>query len=229
MEHGVVPSQPRSPSTHDTLSELIQRGRDREAVLLATDQIADTTRGASMDPIFQLDVIVPLLDGLVVPLDDDQLDAPTPCASFNVRQVLEHMVGGATAFAAAFRGEAARPSELGSDVRAMFSPAMAELVEAIRSPGALERTIKAPFGEVSGETFARFVALDGLVHGWDIATATGQPYGPPPEVIEAIEAFAAQAISDDLRDGDTFALAVVPPPDASPLTRLIAFTGRRAP
>ena len=45
---------------------------------------------------------------------------------------------------------------------------------AIRSPGALDRTVAAPFGDTPGEAFARFVVLDGLVHGWDLATATGQ-------------------------------------------------------
>ena len=35
-----------------------------------------------------------------------------------------------------------------------------------------------PFGEVPGAVFARFVVFDGLVHGWDLATATGQTYAP---------------------------------------------------
>ena len=91
--------------------------------------------------------------------------------------------------------------------------------------------MQAPFGEVPGETFARFVVLDGLVHGWDMATATGQPYDPPDELVEAADAFAHQAL-DPLRDGgQTFADAVEPgaerithrtarrlhgPPDADP-------------
>jgi len=36
-----------------------------------------------------------------------------------------------------------------------------------------------------------------------------------------------QAISEDMRDGDTFAAAVDPPEDASPLDQLVAFTGRQ--
>ncbi|MCU1354271.1 MAG: hypothetical protein JWM05_3480 [Acidimicrobiales bacterium] len=180
-----------------------------------------------MDPRNQLDEILPLLDALVAPLDDAQLDAPTPCATFAVRNILEHMIGGATAFSAAFRGE--EPAAPAQDVELVeaFPGAMAELRAAVRSPGAFDRTISAPFGEVLGETFARFVAMDGLVHGWDIATATGQPYDPPADVVAAVEAFARDAISDDLRDGDTFAVATEPPGDASPLVRLVAFTGRQ--
>lgn len=178
-----------------------------------------------MDPCTQLDTILPSLSDLVASLDDSQLDAPTPCAKFAVRDVLEHMVGGATVFAAAFRG-ATPPEPAHGDVVAAFPVAMAELGDAVRSPGALDRTIQAPFGEVPGEAFARFVALDGLVHGWDIATATGRAYDPPAALVEEVEAFARQAISDDMRDGDTFAAATTPPPDASSLVRLVAFTGR---
>lgn len=179
-----------------------------------------------MDPRQQLDEILPLLDKLVAPLDAAQLDAPTACASFAVRQVLEHMIGGATVFAAAFRGQEPSVAPTTADPVTAFPIAMAELRAAVSSPGALERTIAAPFGQVPGDTFARFVAMDGLVHGWDIATATGQPYDPPAEVVAQVDGFARQAISDDMRDGDTFAAAVEPPVGASPIVRLAAFTGR---
>ncbi len=180
-----------------------------------------------MDPRTQLDEILPLLNELVAPLDDTQLDAPTSCANFAVRHVLEHMIGGATMFAAAFRGEAPAAPAGTTDLVAVFPAAMAELRAAVHSPGALDRTIAAPFGDVPGETFARFVAMDGLVHGWDIASATGQPYDPPASVVTEVHAFARQAISDDMRDGDTFAAAVPPPAGASPLVQLVAFTGRQ--
>lgn len=211
---------------NDTITQLIQQGRDREAAELGSARTAQPPRGAQMDPRDQLDAIVPLLNDLVADLDTSQLGASTPCASFDVRQVLEHMIGGGTAFAAAFRGEAAGEAPSTDDILGAFQSAMAELQAAMRSPGALERTIAAPFGEVPGETFARFVALDGLVHGWDIATATGQTYDPPAEVVREADAFARQAIGDDMRDGDTFAAATVAPPGAAPIVHLVAFTGR---
>jgi uncharacterized protein (TIGR03086 family) len=167
------------------------------------------------------------VNDLVASLDQTQLDAPTSCAKFTVRNVLEHMVGGATMFAAAFRGETPSAPAQTTDLVAAFPKAMANLQDAIGSPGALDRTVAAPFGEVPGETFARFVAMDGLVHGWDIATATGQAYDPPAEVVAEVDAFARQAISEGMRDGDTFAAAVEAPAGASPLVQLVAFTGRR--
>lgn len=211
------------------LTRLIQHGRDREAAELALRRLAPPTDEGttSMDPRDQLRQILPLVTGLVEGLDEGQLGASTPCAGFSVQGVLGHMIGGARQFAAAFRGETPEPGGLPNDLVAAFPAAMADLESAIASPGALERTIAAPFGEVSGETFARFVAMDGLVHGWDIATATGQAYDPPEEVVAEVDGFARAALTDDLRDGDTFATAVEAPVGASTLVQLVAFTGRR--
>ena len=85
-------------------------------------------------------------------------------------------------------------------------------MSAIRAPGALDRTVAAPFGEMPGEAFARFVVLDGLVHGWDLATATGQTYEPSDAFVAEVDAFARQAIAAEMRDGDTFADAPNRPP-----------------
>ncbi len=209
----------------DELIRLIQHGRDREAAVLAAHRLATT--GAFMDPRTQLDEILPLLNALVAPLDDTTLAFSTPCATFSVRGVVEHMVGGATMFAAAFRGEAPPEPSGGGDLVAAFPLAMAGLQQSLRSPGAFDRTIASPFGDLPAEAFARFVALDGLVHGWDIATATGQVYAPSPAVVAEVDQFARQTISAEMRDGGTFAAAVEPPTDASPLVRLVAFTGRQ--
>jgi uncharacterized protein (TIGR03086 family) len=214
------------PILNDAITQLIHQGRDREAAALGSERLASATRGAPMDPIAQLDEIVPLLTRLVASVTEEQLEAPTPCGHFDVRQVFEHMLGGATLFAAAFRGTPPPGGDLPRDVLAALPAALEGLRDALRTPGALDRTIVAPFGEVRGEMFARFVALDGLVHGWDIATATGQPYDPPEEVVAAVDAFAHQAIGEAMRDGDTFAAAMEPPAGASPLVRLVAFTGR---
>jgi uncharacterized protein (TIGR03086 family) len=215
------------------VAELIELGRDREAAELAVAQTGPIDdhrpriqkQGASMEVLDQLDELGPLLAAVVGRIRADQLDNPTPCANFAVRGVLEHMIGGATTFAAAFRGaEPGHPAT--TDVLAAFGPTLTELAEAMHGGGALDRTIRAPFGEVPGATLARFVVLDGLVHGWDLATATAQSYEPPDVLVAESEAFAREAL-EPLRDGETFAAAVAPPPAATPIQRLAAFTGRR--
>ncbi|MEA3077799.1 MAG: hypothetical protein QOF60_2707 [Actinomycetota bacterium] len=178
-----------------------------------------------MDPLEQFERLGPVLAGVVGGIGPDQLDRPTPCADFTVRGVLEHMVGGATAFAAAFRGEPAAAAPTG-DPLAGFGAALTGLAEAVNSPGALDRTIAAPFGDVPGRAFAGFVVLDGLVHGWDLATATGQAYEPPDDLVAAVEAFAAQAITPSMRENGMFSQSTEPSADATPIERLVAFTGR---
>ena len=178
-----------------------------------------------MDPLTQLEQLGPHLGGVVAGISPDQLDNPTPCADYTVRGVLEHMLTGGTAFAAAYRGEAPTEPDL-SDPLGDFGDMLTELVGAISAPGALDQTVAAPFGEVPGEVFARFVVLDGLVHGWDMATATGQPYDPPEALVAEVDAFARQSL-DPLRDGQTFGAATEPGPSASPIERLAAYTGRQ--
>lgn len=177
-----------------------------------------------MHPLTQLELLAPALGGVIAGISADELDNPTPCSEFTVRGVLEHMIGGATMFAAAFRGEAPGEPDLGDPLPGI-GKALGNLIEAMSAPGALDRTVQAPFGEVPGETFARFVVLDGIVHGWDMATATGQPYSPDDDLVAAVQAFADEAL-DPLRDGQTFGAATDPGPDATPIERLAASTGR---
>lgn len=208
----------------DEVAALIQVGRDREAALRGAARGAHNQPGGTMDPISQLQQVMPAVGSVVGQLGPDDLDTPTPCGSFTVRGVLEHMIGGATMFAAAYRGDEPHTFD-GDDVFATFEQAMSELAEAVMAPGAFDQTVAAPFGDVPGETFARFIALDGLVHGWDIARGTGHPYTPGDELVGAVDGFARQAL-DPLRDGDTFATATDAPADASPMDRLAAYTGR---
>jgi uncharacterized protein (TIGR03086 family) len=209
----------------DDVTQLIVAGRDREAAARGADRHLDPPPGDPMDPLTQLEQLGPPLGGVVAGIRPDQLDAPTPCDDFTVRGVLEHMIGGAAAFAAAYRGTTPAEPDL-HDPLGRFGDVLGDLVAAIGAPGALDQTVQAPFGAVPGDTFARFVVLDGLVHGWDMAVATGQPYEPPDELVAAADAFARQAL-DPLRDGQTFAAAVEPAPDASPIERLVRYTGRR--
>jgi uncharacterized protein (TIGR03086 family) len=213
-----MPGEDRS----NVVTRFIEIGRDRDAARYGS---LDGREGAPMDTLQQLDQLGGPLGAVVAGITPDQLDRQTPCASFTVRGVLEHMVGGATAFTAAFRGETPPEADL-SDPLGGFGPALGGLLDAVRAPGALQKTIESPFGEVTGDFFGRYLVLDGLVHGWDMATATGQPYDPPEELVAEAEAFARQ-ILDPLRDGETFAAAVEPAADATPIERLAAYTGRQ--
>jgi len=185
-----------------------------------------------MTPTEQLSHIIPALNDVVGKIWYGQLDAPTPCAKFSVHDVIDHMIVAGGSFAPLFRGEP--PTEVRAPVVYGWVPAtefcatMNDLLAAVQSPGALDRLIASPIGEVPGDTFARFVAFDGLVHGWDLAQATGQVWAPPTEVVEAVAAFALVALGDEMRDGETFKDALSAPAGATALEQLVAFSGRAA-
>ena len=158
----------------------------------------------------QIDVIVPVLGALVKGVRPDQLDDPTPCVNFRVRDLMGHFLGNLDSVAGGLRGEpmpdelAPRPEILGDDPGKAYDAVMADFRDAIRTPGAMDRVLKVPFGEVPAPALVGFVAFDLIVHSWDIATATGQQYTPPDELVAEVE----------------------PPADATPLERLVAFSGR---
>ncbi len=183
-----------------------------------------------MEPTEQLAHIVPTLTALVDRIDATQLNDPTPCDDFTVHDVLDHMIVLGGTFAYWFRGEDApeitAPPVYGRVPAAEFTAAMNDLLDATRSPGAMDRVIPSPMGDMPGSTFARLVAFDGTVHGWDLATAAGIPYELPTDVVDAVDGFARDALTDDMRDGDTFKSPTDAPDSATRLERLVAFSGR---
>jgi uncharacterized protein (TIGR03086 family) len=183
-----------------------------------------------MEPTEQLASILPALSALVDRIGPTQLNNPTPCAKFTVHDVLDHMIVLGGSFSYLFRGQEApdlnAPPAYGVVPAAEFRSTIDDLLAAVQSPGAMTRVIAAPIGDVLGATFARFVAFDGLVHGWDLATATSLHYEIHPAVIDSVDEFARQALTPEMRDGDTFKQPTTPTDDASQLQRLIAFSGR---
>ena len=185
-----------------------------------------------MGPIEQLSEILPAVNDLVDHIDQTQLNGPTPCDRFTVHDVLDHMIVLGSSFASMFRGETppeiTAPAVYGRTPAPEFRKAMDALFDAIRSEGAMERIIDSPVGAMPGETFARLVALDGVVHGYDLSKATGLPYVLSSEVVDAIDGFARAALTDDLRNdaGDPFSYPTAAPDDATPIERVAAFTGR---
>jgi uncharacterized protein (TIGR03086 family) len=183
-----------------------------------------------MEPIEQLALIIPTLKVTVDQIQGMQLDDPTPCDGWTVHDVLDHMLVLGNTFAHLFRGveppEPEPPVVYGWVPAAEFRKVMDDLLDAVKSPRAMDRVIATPLGELPGRMFARFVAFDGLVHGWDLATATGLRFDVPVPLVNAVDGFARHAITDEMRSAGMFRDPITPPPDASPLERLAAFTGR---
>jgi uncharacterized protein (TIGR03086 family) len=182
-----------------------------------------------MQPTEQLRSIIPALTRLVDGIRPSQLGDPTPCDEFTVHDVLDHMIVGGTTLAGAFRGETPEvtaPAVYGRVPHTEFRAAMDDLLDAIEADGALDRPVDSPFGTMTGGELAALVALDGLVHGWDLAVATGRPLSADPDVVAAVATFAHTALTDEVRATGAFAAPTTAPADATPLESLAALTGR---
>jgi uncharacterized protein (TIGR03086 family) len=186
-----------------------------------------------MAPSEQLTYQINTLRGLIAGTKPEQMTAPTPCPDWDVHGLVNHFVGGGHMFAAAFRGEevhidpdAPMPDLVGDDAVASFDAAIGDFCAAVDGPGAMDKVIDLPFGQIPGPIVLEILKFDLLVHAWDLSQATGQTFDPPVDVAEKGLETAQMIIRPEARDGVTFAAEVTPPSAASPIEKLVAFTGR---
>ena len=151
----------------------------------------------------------------------DQLDTATPCDEWDVRTLLNHLLDTQRYFVASARGEEASPPApeppelLSDDPVADFENGRRELLEAFGEDGVIEKT-----GPALGIAFS-----DQLLHGWDLARATGQDAEMPDGLAQAVYDTIHGQFTDDQRKG-VFKPEIEVGPDASPQERLLAYTGR---
>jgi uncharacterized protein (TIGR03086 family) len=164
----------------------------------------------------------------------EQLDDPTPCTSWKVRDLINHIVGGAHWFGATTEaGESAPPAERDwteGDIVASFDEGAARAVAAFGAPGAQEKIVKLPFGEFPGAIYMGLATTDTFTHGWDLAKATRQSTDLDPVLAEQLLPAAELLVPDQFRGDEPmpFGPRVEPPAGATAADRLAAFMGRGA-
>ncbi|MGW1840590.1 TIGR03086 family metal-binding protein [Streptomyces sp. NPDC002067] len=166
---------------------------------------------------------------------DDQLAAPTPCTEYAVRNLLGHLVGLTSAFRDAAAKEtgpatATPPGSVLPDIAPGWRDELAANLDALAAawhrPDAWEGETQAG-GLTLPAALAGRVALNELIlHGWDLARATGQPYAPDTASLGVSYALLAPAAEDPERGG-MFGPAVPVPDDTPLLDRVVALSGRR--
>jgi uncharacterized protein (TIGR03086 family) len=160
------------------------------------------------------------------------LNAPTPCASWDVRALVNHFVGTARWWTAMVTGEDVGPDAdyAAGDFVAAYEENGRMAVAAFAAEGTLERTVRLPFGEFPGAVARDMAALDQFTHGWDLARAIGYPADLDPELAARLLGPARLGITDAFRGPDgqaPFGPAVEAPAGAGPADQLFAFLGRR--
>jgi uncharacterized protein (TIGR03086 family) len=163
----------------------------------------------------------------------DQWTAPTPCTEWDVRALVNHVVGANRRYTLLLHGATAGEVDatrtvdhLGLDPVASFVATATELNAAFREPDALNRTAHHPAGEHTGTQLLEMRVLDVAVHTWDLARAIGAEESLDRDVIEF--ALTLQDTFEAGRERGSFA----PPPGKTPAhlsaqARLLHLLGRR--
>src|ERR1700722_5161829 len=174
---------------------------------------------------------------LVAGVTDDQLTGPTPCPAYRLGDLIDHVCGLALAFTASARrdfgeyteqtpaGDAAR---LGPDWRTQIPRDLATLAAAWQAPAAWSGMTRIPRRDAPAEMVGITLADELLVHGWDVATASGQQFGFEPEVLEAARSFLLQIANPDAPSGPDVPFGPPRPAaaDAPQLDQVLALAGR---
>ncbi len=165
-----------------------------------------------------------------------ELDGPTPCTEYDVRALLGHIV--ATVERARVAGEdgdvAAQPvvvADVPDDGWAAALAAAQEKMQAVWADDTLlERPTTVPWGRVPGRATVWGYLNEALVHGWDLAVATGQDPEADPALAGAALAAVQRFLPAEVRgDGIPFNPVVESAPDAGPTERLANWSGHRRP
>ncbi|MFZ3568892.1 TIGR03086 family metal-binding protein [Streptomyces sp. BH097] len=165
---------------------------------------------------------------VVAGVEDKDLDAPTPCADYDVRTLVNHLLHVVVEFqklAVKRDSDFSSPPDYVAEAgwRERFASEADALVKAWSTPGAEEGTTGAL--NMPARTVGGMALLDLTAHAWDLARATGQEYGADPAVVAELTGVVGR-LAPTGREMGAFGAAVPVGADADPFARMLAATGR---
>jgi uncharacterized protein (TIGR03086 family) len=157
--------------------------------------------------------------GLIDSVSPSQLGDPTPCTAWTVRDLINHVTADATVLSISAERQPGRRLQRGLEggerALALFA-----------RPGALEKTIKLPFGEMPAGVFLNLNIFDVATHAADLARACGQTITDT-DLLESALEIGCQMISPEMRRPGVLDAEQPVPADATVADRLLAFAGRK--
>ncbi|ANP49628.1 uncharacterized protein (TIGR03086 family) [Streptomyces griseochromogenes] len=164
----------------------------------------------------------------------EQLDGPTPCAEFDVRTLLSHIVGGTLRIAVVGEGgDGLAVHPFAEGVRddgwaAAYEEVRLRVLKAWEPDERMTSPVRVPWGEAPGHAALSGYVMELVTHTWDLAEALGHPLELDPEAAEFALATARQVLPDSLpRDAGTpFAARRRAPEGADVHEQLAAWLGR---
>ncbi|MFJ9866627.1 TIGR03086 family metal-binding protein [Streptomyces sp. NPDC101165] len=187
------------------------------------------------DPILDLGPQTRILARLAESVTDDQLSGPTPCPDLAVRNLLGHLLGLSVAFRDAARKDLGTNTDtppntvvpdIGPGWREELPKVLDELADAWRDPAAWTGMTRAGGVDLPGAVAGAVAADELVIHGWDLARATGIPYAPDPAALTSAHGFLLAATDDPNRGKGPFGPVVPVPAEAPLLDRAVGLSGR---
>ncbi|MGW8376966.1 TIGR03086 family metal-binding protein [Streptomyces sp. ODS28] len=175
-----------------------------------------------------------LVAALAERVPDARLEDPTPCGEMAVRHLLGHLTVLAGAFAAAGRKDFGPQTDTPPDTgrpdldarwREELPERLAALAQAWRDPKAWEGETRAGGFDMPAPVAGRVAVNELVLHGWDLARATGQPYAPDEAALRLSYELVAATPEGPERAG-MFGPVVPVPEDAPLLDRVLGLSGR---
>lgn len=159
-----------------------------------------------------------------------QMGLPTPCPQFDVNALVNHILGWIQVFDAGCHGRAyegdAGAYQCGDNPTGEFRQAAESIVTGWQQHG-FDRQVRVMSGEMPGEMVFNMTLMEYLVHGWDLAIATGQPI-PYTEHEASVTLLRAKATLPPEYRGENMPFGAIVPviDDAPAIDRLVGFLGR---
>jgi uncharacterized protein (TIGR03086 family) len=171
-------------------------------------------------------------------ITEEQWSAPTPDTEWSVADLVDHLIDEHRWFPPLLHGldlgaagevvQGARrlpvDGGVGANLAELWDEAATASADAAIDPGAMDRSVELSRGDTPARQYALEMAIDLIVHAWDLGKAIGYDEPLPSELVD----FGYEQARDwgDISDSGYFGAPVSVPDDASQEDKLVALTGR---
>jgi uncharacterized protein (TIGR03086 family) len=167
-----------------------------------------------------------IVTGRIGAVPPDAWDAPTPCTEWTVRALVAHLVQGHGRFQSLVGREPVEHAFVDDDPLGAWDAVRRQMQADLDDPERFGEEYDGGLGRARwGDSVDGFIGFDLVVHGWDLARATGQDETIDPQDVQRLTV-QVERMGDVMRSNGVIAAPREPAPDASAQDRLLAALGR---
>jgi uncharacterized protein (TIGR03086 family) len=164
----------------------------------------------------------------IAAVPEDRWESQSPCEEWKARDVVNHVVGTQGMFLGFVGAELKDVPSVDENPLAAWNAARAQIQARLDDPEQAKTEFQGLTGRSTFEAAVdKFLCTDLVVHGWDLARATGLDESMEPDDAQRVRRNMA-SMGDNLRSPGAFGVEVDPPPGADEQQKMLAFLGRRA-